>query len=71
MPSIGIGELIIVLVIILVLFGATRVPELARSLGRGVNEFKGGLKDRPDEIESESSQQESEPKDRSEQPLGK
>jgi len=38
----GFQELIIVLVIILLLFGAKRVPELARSLGRSLKEFKRG-----------------------------
>jgi sec-independent protein translocase protein TatA len=40
---IGIGELLIILLIILVFFGASRVPQLARSLGRSTNEFKTGL----------------------------
>ena len=40
--SIGMPELIIGLVVILLLFGAKRVPELARGLGRGVREFKKG-----------------------------
>ena len=42
LPNLGGGELIILLVIILVLFGAKRIPELARSLGTGVREFKRG-----------------------------
>lgn len=40
MPSIGWQELIIVLVIILVIFGPKRLPEVGRSLGRGIREFK-------------------------------
>jgi sec-independent protein translocase protein TatA len=43
--SIGMPELIIGLVIILLLFGAKRVPELARGLGSGVREFKKGTQD--------------------------
>ncbi len=42
LPNLGGGELIILLVIILVLFGAKRIPELARSLGTGMREFKRG-----------------------------
>jgi sec-independent protein translocase protein TatA len=38
-------ELIIVLVVILLLFGAKRIPELARGLGSGVREFKAGTKE--------------------------
>ena len=36
-------HLLLVLVIILLLFGAKRLPELGRSLGQGIQEFKGGL----------------------------
>ena len=42
MPSIGGPELIIALVIILLLFGAKRIPELAKGLGSGMREFKRG-----------------------------
>lgn len=43
--SFGGMELIIALVIILLLFGAKRIPELARGLGSGVREFKKGTQD--------------------------
>lgn len=43
--SLGPTELIIALVIILLLFGAKKVPELARGLGSGVREFKAGTKE--------------------------
>ena len=39
-------HLIILLVIILLLFGAKRLPELGRSLGQGIKEFKEGLDDK-------------------------
>lgn len=43
----GIGplELVLLLVIVLVVFGASRVPEIGRSLGSGMREFKDGLKE--------------------------
>ena len=42
LPSIGGMEILIVLAIILLFFGAKRVPELGRSLGRGIREFRQG-----------------------------
>jgi sec-independent protein translocase protein TatA len=47
MGQFGMKEILIILLIVLILFGAKRIPELARSLGKGVNEFKGGLKGEP------------------------
>ena len=45
MPNIGITELIIILVILLLLFGSTRLPQLARGMGKSINEFKKGISD--------------------------
>ena len=44
----GIGELVVVLVIVLVVFGAGRLPEVMGSLGKGVQSFKRGLKEPPE-----------------------
>ncbi|MCH5326850.1 MAG: twin-arginine translocase TatA/TatE family subunit [Duncaniella sp.] len=41
--NLGTGEIVVVLVVVLLLFGAKRIPELARSLGRGVRSFKDGM----------------------------
>jgi sec-independent protein translocase protein TatA len=63
--SVGPTELIILLTIILLLFGAKRIPELARGLGSGVREFKRGtsgaadkdeLKDRKEDNELSQSE---------------
>lgn len=43
--NLGGPELLIVLVVVLVLFGGTKLPKLARSLGQAQNEFKKGLRD--------------------------
>ena len=43
MFGLGTQELVIILVIVLVLFGANRLPDLARSLGSSVKEFKKGV----------------------------
>lgn len=45
LPNVGYGEMLIIVVVGLLLFGANRIPEVARSLGRSVNAFKTGLKD--------------------------
>jgi sec-independent protein translocase protein TatA len=47
-------ELIIVLVAILVLFGAKRIPEFAKGLGKGINEFKKASREVTDSIDHET-----------------
>jgi sec-independent protein translocase protein TatA len=54
LPNIGYGELLVILVVALLLFGANRIPEVARSLGRSVNAFKSGLKDGLEEGKSDA-----------------
>ncbi|MBT8203706.1 MAG: twin-arginine translocase TatA/TatE family subunit [Acidimicrobiia bacterium] len=53
--GLGWGEAIVVLVVLLVLFGAKRLPELARSLGSSVKELQKGLEDGLAEDEPEDS----------------
>ena len=43
----GPGELVIILLIVLLLFGASRIPQIARSLGEAMKEFKKASKDDP------------------------
>ena len=52
--GIGHWELIVILVVVLLVFGA-RVPEVMRSLGKGVTQFKKGLQDVEDEIMTDNS----------------
>ena len=43
--NLGFGELMMIMVIVLVLFGAKRVPEISASFGKGIREFKKNLND--------------------------
>lgn len=54
MGSIGGQELFLILLIILVFFGAKKLPELARGLGQGIREFRKAAKDVQDEVEKET-----------------
>lgn len=50
MFGLGYQELLVILVIVLILFGANRLPELAKSLGSSVKEFKKGINEaKPDD----------------------
>jgi sec-independent protein translocase protein TatA len=52
MPGpLSIWEILIILVVLLLLFGAKRVPEMGRSLGRGMREFKDAVTGKDDERE--------------------
>ena len=51
MFGLGGGEILLILFIILLLFGAKKLPELAKGLGKGINEFKKASKDIKDEVE--------------------
>jgi sec-independent protein translocase protein TatA len=57
MPNIGPLELAIVLVIALVIFGPKRLPDLGRSLGSGMREFKDSLTGKGDDDEDEDQAQ--------------
>ena len=45
MGRIGVPELLIILVILVFIFGASRLPELARGLGKGIKNFKDATKE--------------------------
>ncbi len=59
----GMGEILIIVLILVIFFGAKRLPELARALGRSINEFKKGkaegydenLEQKPDTKEDDNS----------------
>ncbi len=49
--SIGTPELIIIMLVILLLFGSKRLPELAKGIGKGIRQFKKAMDDVKDEID--------------------
>jgi len=51
MFGLGMQELLVILLVILLLFGAKRIPEVMRSFGKGVTEFKKGIKDIETELD--------------------
>jgi sec-independent protein translocase protein TatA len=65
--GLGTPELLIVAAVFLLLFGGAKLPSLMRNMGRSVNEFKSGLKEKPteDAIEDQSAA-----KKNDEQPVG-
>ncbi|MFQ6102794.1 MAG: twin-arginine translocase TatA/TatE family subunit [Candidatus Glassbacteria bacterium] len=52
--NIGLTELIVILAVVLLLFGAKRIPEVMRSFGKGVSEFKRGIKELENDIQDSS-----------------
>ena len=48
LPNVGMGELVVILLIVLLLFGAKRLPEVAKSLGKSIKSFKDGVNDLKD-----------------------
>jgi len=53
MFGLGGNEVLIILVVMVLLFGASRIPELGRSLGTGIREFKSGLRAAEEEDQEE------------------
>ena len=48
--NLGMGELLVICLIVLLLFGGKKIPELMRGLGKGVKSFKDGVNDAKEEI---------------------
>ncbi len=53
MPNIGPLEILVVLIIALVVFGPKRLPELGRSMGKGIREFRGSVSGDSDDEDDE------------------
>jgi sec-independent protein translocase protein TatA len=48
--SIGMGELLVILLVVLLLFGGKKLPEIARNLGRGYRQFQKNTREARDEV---------------------
>lgn len=52
--SLGLPELLIILLVVLLIFGPRRLPEMAKGLGQSVREFRKGVKDMKEDFEAEA-----------------
>ncbi len=66
--GIGVPELLILLVVVLLVFGARRLPEMGRSLGKGMREFKEAVTGKDDDDRPELPPARGEPAAREEEP---
>jgi sec-independent protein translocase protein TatA len=53
--SFGLPELLVILVIVVVIFGASKLPQLGKGLGEGISNFRDGLKGKDDKVLPKSS----------------
>lgn len=51
LQNIGTGEILIIALVVLLLFGGKKIPELMRGLGKGVKSFKDGMEDIKKDLE--------------------
>ncbi|MFQ6675457.1 MAG: twin-arginine translocase TatA/TatE family subunit [Fidelibacterota bacterium] len=69
--GLGWGEILLIFLVILLLFGAKRLPELARGLGKGIREFKGAVEGVEKELDEAAKSVEKEPEsEKSDPPAG-
>jgi sec-independent protein translocase protein TatA len=54
--NLGGGEILVILLFILIFFGAKKIPEIAQGLGKGIREFRKAARDIQDEVEKEIKQ---------------
>lgn len=64
--QLGLPEILLILGVLVLLFGARKLPELARSLGRSTKEFKSGMKEGADEEATEPGSDRTEPSTKTE-----
>ena len=49
MGSLGLPEMLVILLIVILIFGASRLPEIGRGIGKGIRNFKDAVRDEKDE----------------------
>ncbi len=65
MPHLGTGELVIILIIVVLIFGANKIPQLAKGLGEGIRNFKSSIKGDSDELAKKENTGEPDKKEKS------
>ena len=55
MPHLGVPELLIIMVIIILVFGVGKLPQIGKALGQGIREFREGTQGLAEEVASEAS----------------
>lgn len=60
--NLGTGEIVIIALVVLLLFGGKKIPELMRGIGKGVRSFKDGMSDIEKEINEDPTEKSSEKK---------
>jgi len=64
LEDLSFGKLLIIVLVIMVLFGAKKIPDLAQGLGKGIREFKKALRDVEDEVKTPASTPDKKPEDK-------
>jgi sec-independent protein translocase protein TatA len=54
MGNLGATEIILIVAVLLIFFGAKKIPELAQGLGKGIREFKKAVKETEDDVTTDS-----------------
>jgi len=62
MGRIGLSELLIILVIVIIVFGASRLPKVARGIGEGIREFRKAIKEKGSKEETKEEKSKEEPR---------
>ncbi|MEE9225148.1 MAG: twin-arginine translocase TatA/TatE family subunit [Bacteroidota bacterium] len=71
MPNLGVSEIVLILLVVLIFFGAKKIPELAQGLGKGLREFRKATREVQEDIESEARKLEDDPAKRDSSPKPK